>query len=206
MKKRGKKVRKVSKAKRKTKKSKRVIIRPKARRLSKKTRKKGRKIRKKRKERQKIKHKAKISGAELIKREKFKYTILYTLFSLVWIIALVFSVFSIFKKDYFSFVILIIIMFLISLIASLLIKKVKRKKLVVALRALNKESRGFETDLDRLFLLLRQFKKLKINEIAFVFNIDAKKVEEWCKILEEHGLAELNYPAFGQTQLKWKEK
>ncbi len=130
----------------------------------------------------------------------------FVIYVIVWITALFFSVLSILKRNYLSLAISLVVMFLTSLTASLMIKKLRREKIITIMRELMKKKKKTETDIDNLLLLFKQFKKLKISEIALAFDIDIKKAEEWCKILEEHELGTMYYPAFGETKLKWKEK
>lgn len=63
----------------------------------------------------------------------------------------------------------------------------------------------YETDMDKLYRLLQKFKTVKLSEIRGVFNIDNDKAEEWAKILDEHKLAVLYYPSFGEPELRWKQ-
>lgn len=62
-----------------------------------------------------------------------------------------------------------------------------------------------KTQLDVLYWLLEQEKQIKFTNIARIFNIKIKKVEEWAQILEVHGFAEMYYPAFGSPLLKFKK-
>ena len=62
-----------------------------------------------------------------------------------------------------------------------------------------------ETNIDRLYVLVRREGQLKVRDVAKRFGVDASLVEEWGRILEEHGLAELHYPAFGELTVRSKE-
>jgi len=74
------------------------------------------------------------------------------------------------------------------------------------MKNLAKESQSqYETDLDKLCRILEKYKTIKISEIVKTFNIDQKKAEEWSKILQEHELAEIHYPAIGEAELKCKK-
>lgn len=142
-------------------------------------------------------------AAIAIRKRRVEFMVLYVL---VWIAALVFAVLSVLKKNFLSFVILVVVMFFTSLTSSLMVKRLRKGKIISVVRELSKKRKRTETDIDNLFLLLKQLKKLKVSEIMFAFDIDLKKAEEWCKILEEHELGKIYYPAFGETELKWKEK
>jgi len=61
-----------------------------------------------------------------------------------------------------------------------------------------------KTPIDVLHWLIQEKKEIKFHVIGKIFNINIKKVEGWAKILETHGLAEINYPAFGEPRLKSK--
>ena len=76
----------------------------------------------------------------------------------------------------------------------------------IAIRQLRREKRGMETDIDLLLALLERFKKMKIREISYAFDIYEDKAEEWARILEEGGFAVMYYPAFGGVELRWKKR
>ena len=63
----------------------------------------------------------------------------------------------------------------------------------------------YETEFDKLYLLISEKQKLTITEVAHGFNISRKEAEEWGKILKEQGLIELHYPAVGDLELLWKK-
>ncbi len=62
-----------------------------------------------------------------------------------------------------------------------------------------------ETHLDELYNLLEKKGMLKIDNLAKSFKVSKKEILDWSTILAEHGLAEINYPAFGGPILKKKE-
>ena len=65
----------------------------------------------------------------------------------------------------------------------------------------------YETDLDVLKRLVDEKGKIKVIEVSRYFGISKELAEEWGKILEEHGLAKLHYPAIGGPELqKWKKQ
>jgi competence protein ComGC len=66
-------------------------------------------------------------------------------------------------------------------------------------------SGAYETDLDKLYKLLEQRKKVRVNEVARAFKVSKKDAEEWGKILKEQNLAEIFYPAVGDMEIRWKE-
>lgn len=62
------------------------------------------------------------------------------------------------------------------------------------------------TDLDVLYKLLQDKKKLKISSISKLFNVPKDKALEWGKILDNHNLAIVEYPAFTEPELWVKEE
>jgi len=61
-----------------------------------------------------------------------------------------------------------------------------------------------ETHLDVFYHLLQEKKNLSVGSIAKVFNIPKEKALEWSKILEDYGLATIEYPAFSDAEIKIK--
>jgi hypothetical protein len=61
-----------------------------------------------------------------------------------------------------------------------------------------------ETHLDVFYHLLQQKKNLSVGSIAKVFKIPKEKALEWAKILEDHDLAIIEYPAFSDAEVKIK--
>ncbi len=60
------------------------------------------------------------------------------------------------------------------------------------------------TDVDHLYEALLNEKSIKVSKVARSFSVPREKAEEWCRILEEGGLAILHYPAIGEPELRWK--
>lgn len=63
------------------------------------------------------------------------------------------------------------------------------------------KSTKYQTDLDKLYELVERKGKVKLQEAAKKFKISMEKAEEWAKILENHDMIKLNYPAFGEVEL-----
>lgn len=59
-----------------------------------------------------------------------------------------------------------------------------------------------KTDLDVLYDLLKQNKKLSLSYIQKTFHVDKDIVESWCRILESGNLAEVHYPHIGEPELR----
>ncbi|MDI6738227.1 MAG: hypothetical protein QME12_06990 [Nanoarchaeota archaeon] len=77
------------------------------------------------------------------------------------------------------------------------IKPAAREKIVQAVAKAGK----YETDIDRLYKTIGKAEVINITQAAAMFRITKEQAEEWGKILESHGLIELNYPALGELQL-----
>ncbi|MFH1711596.1 MAG: hypothetical protein ABH840_04755 [Nanoarchaeota archaeon] len=58
------------------------------------------------------------------------------------------------------------------------------------------------TDLDTLYSILQEKKKLKISTISKAFKINKDTAFEWCKILESGNLAVIDYPGIGEPVVK----
>lgn len=60
------------------------------------------------------------------------------------------------------------------------------------------------TDVDHLYDFLFKEKNIKLSKVSQNFNVTREKAEEWCKILEEGGLAIIHYPPIGEPEIRWK--
>lgn len=59
----------------------------------------------------------------------------------------------------------------------------------------------YETDIDRLLRLVNNAGRVSAGDAARIFGIKKEDAEEWGRILESHGLIEIEYPAMGEVQL-----
>ena len=107
-------------------------------------------------------------------------------------------------------------MLAIVIIVSIQIKKtLKRKKIVYEAEeeenvkeiksTLASYAGRYETDLDKLYAILKDRKTIKVNEVASAFGISKQEAEEWGKIMKEQDLAEIYYPAVGDMEIRWKK-
>ena len=111
----------------------------------------------------------------------------------------------------------IILVFLILLLIILItIKKAKLKKvktseehkeeiIVRAKKHLNvqlHQLKQTETELDSLLELINENEVVSFSQAAKVFNVNQEKIKEWAKILEEHNLIKIFYPAISEPLLK----
>lgn len=57
------------------------------------------------------------------------------------------------------------------------------------------------TDLDVLYDLLKEQKRIPLSRIEKTFKVNQDTVESWCKTLESGNLAQLSYPRIGEPEL-----
>lgn len=98
------------------------------------------------------------------------------------------------------------------LLIIILITILRAKKQKVKIKTKDKEensekntviakSNKYQTDLDKLYEMVEKKGKVKLQDVAKKFKISLEKAEEWAKILENHEMITLNYPAFGEVEL-----
>jgi len=61
-----------------------------------------------------------------------------------------------------------------------------------------------KTDMDVLYDLLKEKKELSVSEIAKAFDISSETAMEWCEMLEDSNLAEIEYSNMGSATIKAK--
>jgi len=59
-----------------------------------------------------------------------------------------------------------------------------------------------ETDVDKLLKIIEEKGTVTTEELAKILKVEEEKVEEWGRILEEHGLIKMEYPPLGKPLLK----
>ncbi|MEK6925163.1 MAG: hypothetical protein AABW71_02910 [Nanoarchaeota archaeon] len=93
-----------------------------------------------------------------------------------------------------------------SLIALSIIKKhfAESTQKATHIELLKKKNKS-DTDIDVLYEMLKKNKRISLSKLAELFKVDKKVVEEWGKILEENGYAEVDYPRFGEIEIRIKE-
>lgn len=154
---------------------------------------------------------------KILVKEKVKQPILPKILITLFISAIV-IIFILYKKGKFSLenpifaVILGLIVGLFMLYIIIHLYSMRRKKKIKeekkekeVLQKIKKQvvakASKYETDFDKLYKLINEVGSLTITEVAEGFDISKEQAEEWGKILESHGLIELNYPAMGELQL-----
>ena len=63
-----------------------------------------------------------------------------------------------------------------------------------------------ETDVDRLLKIIEKGESVAVDDLAKALKVSEAKIEEWGRLLEEHGLIRMEYPAFGKPILKAVKK
>lgn len=63
-----------------------------------------------------------------------------------------------------------------------------------------------ETDVDRLLKIIEKNESVSVDDLAKILKVSEAKIEEWGRLLEEHGLVRMEYPAFGKPILKTVKK
>jgi hypothetical protein len=98
-----------------------------------------------------------------------------------------------------------------------LVKEKKVEKIEKSIDKIKTEETGtkeglidmVETDIDKLIKIIDKKKAINIGDLSKELNISIDRVESWAKILEDHGLIEIEYPIIGLPKLRkktWKEK
>ena len=100
-------------------------------------------------------------------------------------------------------------MALIILLAGVFFRDMKAKKKEAAAELsgvdITQLSKDSGTDLDTLYKLLKEKKKLKISNIARLFKVKEEVAMEWCKILESGNLGVIEYPSAREPIIKLVE-
>lgn len=81
-------------------------------------------------------------------------------------------------------------------------RHVKKQHVVLEIKRTQEKSK---TDIDLLYDLLKEKKKIELGTIADTFKISEETATEWAKILEDAQLAVLHYPRFGEAEVRIKE-
>ncbi|RLI98243.1 MAG: hypothetical protein DRO99_01165 [Candidatus Aenigmatarchaeota archaeon] len=83
-------------------------------------------------------------------------------------------------------------------------RKVRKKAAHHAKRNLRTEPAFIETDVDKLYEMINKEGRISVEDAAKRLNVPAGSIEEWGRVLEEHGLAKVHYPAIGKPVLMAK--
>ena len=134
---------------------------------------------------------------ELPKKDKEQKLInIYTILSILGILcSIVFIIYSVW---------LMLLLLIPTIIFSLFsLKKLSKKEIknLAELREIIKSKKWYETDIDKLLLIINKNKMITLSDINFLFHISKEKAETWGNMLERHGLIKLHYPAVGELML-----
>ncbi len=104
----------------------------------------------------------------------------------------------------------IIILFLFSYVRHVFAIKQEEGKFphgaIETIHAQQGSSHGMKTDIDALYELLQEKKRIRFSVIARLFHVAPENVMEWAKILEEGDMATIIYPRWGEPELALADK
>lgn len=83
-----------------------------------------------------------------------------------------------------------------------LAQRLHLKKEAIEIKDIKLKHEKSKTDIDALYDLLKEKKRLPIPVIAKLFGVKEELVEEWAKILEDNNLASVYYPRMGEPELR----
>ncbi|MCK5016903.1 MAG: hypothetical protein KAS32_07505 [Candidatus Peribacteraceae bacterium] len=87
-------------------------------------------------------------------------------------------------------------------------KKKNAKKTIVKkdkITSPKKVKLHIETNIDRLYEIVRDKGSIKLEDVAKKLKIDEENIEDWARILEEHNLVILHYPPIGDPTIILKK-
>ena len=100
----------------------------------------------------------------------------------------------------------VIILFIIIIIYAFHLKHKKEEAIKINCGEMKKKRGKSSTDLDIFYQILKDKKRLKLGTISRTFKISKEKALEWAKILEDHELVIIEYPAFNDPEVTINEK
>lgn len=103
-----------------------------------------------------------------------------------------------------------IVLELILIFFFLFIDSKNKDEFVKEMRAVKKLKTEFaksknQTDLDVLYNILKERKKIKVSILHTVFDVDRETMRDWIETLESGDLVELNNKKFGESELIFKK-
>ena len=136
---------------------------------------------------------------------KARARLAYGFYFVIWLAAFAMAVLSIIEKDYIYAAVASFVMFFCSLMTAIVHKNLNKKEVIAAMKKLlQRKSKRYETNFDKLLELLKKYKKVKISYISKGFGVSKEKVVEWSEILESHNFLKVRYPLFGEAELVTK--
>ncbi|MGC8812371.1 MAG: CBS domain-containing protein [Candidatus Aenigmatarchaeota archaeon] len=86
-----------------------------------------------------------------------------------------------------------------------IIKSISKMMMEAAPEKVEEVPSMMETDIDKILAVIKERKRVKFSELQKMFEVSKETIEEWARILEDHGLAEIFYPAIGEPELRWRK-
>lgn len=81
-------------------------------------------------------------------------------------------------------------------------KEIKKETEKKEIKEVAVKAGQLKTTLDELYFYIQQKGNVTLLQAASKFKVAREKIEEWAKILDEHGLIKIYYPAFTSPQLR----
>ncbi len=70
------------------------------------------------------------------------------------------------------------------------------------MRDFNSGEKGYQTEMDSMYNLVKSAKHIKLKEVAKMLSISNERAEEWAEILTRHKLITIHYPPIGPIELR----
>jgi len=99
-----------------------------------------------------------------------------------------------------------LLLFVIIIVVLMVVEKLKSKAGLSKQNYIGKGNLKSKTDLDTLYEILKRENEISIDDIGKVFKVDLEIALGWSKVLENGGLAVIDYPRFGKPVLRLVEK
>jgi hypothetical protein len=96
--------------------------------------------------------------------------------------------------------------FLLSIIVlAVLRKKIEFEQQSDNIKSLQKKRKD-ETDIDLLYELIQDHKKISVTKLSKLFNVDKEVIKKWGEVLENSELVTVDYPRFGDAKIMLREE
>lgn len=130
----------------------------------------------------------------------------FNIYLIIWVFWFFIAIISIWRSKNILSIISFVMMLAFSIVANVSSRKMKMEMVNAEIKKMQKKLRRYETNFDRLLIILGKYKSVKISVFAKAFHTDRQQIEEWAEILENHKLLEINYPFFGEPELRLIQK
>lgn len=98
---------------------------------------------------------------------------------------------------------LLLVSLILTFISLLALSKLRKKNVIidkVSVSNIMGTKKWYETDVDKLVQYVNINNYVKLSSVASGFKVSKEKAEMWGKMLEEHNLIKLHYPALGEVE------